>query len=289
MIAKLYLANLPPTISENQLQDLFAEVGQSERIKFIGQKEDSASKTRALIWIQTESSLTTILEQFNGHEINGYRLAVTPSKAPSELPDLTAEQHAVVQDIADQLGETERIPCRQIRDTVRLCGVAFARSVLEETIAVEEAGGMVTQDGSRRRTPGGVFFYLARGRMALSLKYRIFSSVQKKQTADAGNDKAQDKSAKDAASDTGHTPSQTGEHRAAPPDPAPVVSPEELSVAQQQLEDLREAHQNAQANLIALQNRSSGKPGGTFTAIKKVFDLQRQIEAVLKKYPQLSE
>src|SRR5882724_10660483 len=35
-----------------------------------------------------------------------------------------------------------------------------------EALTVEANGGMRTQDGSRRRTKGGVFFYLVRGRVS---------------------------------------------------------------------------------------------------------------------------
>jgi hypothetical protein len=41
-----------------------------------------------------------------------------------------------------------------------LWGTAFVDRVVSEALAVEASGGMLVVDGSRRRTPGGVFFYL---------------------------------------------------------------------------------------------------------------------------------
>jgi hypothetical protein len=64
--------------------------------------------------------------------------------------------------IADQLGETDELPRRQIARTVRTLGEDRARLLLAEALAIESAGGELLPDGSRRRTPGGVFFRLVR-------------------------------------------------------------------------------------------------------------------------------
>ena len=53
-------------------------------------------------------------------------------------------------------------------------GLEFAQVVLQETLAIETQGGMMLPDGSRRRTPGGVFFYLVRDRVPAKVRYQIF-------------------------------------------------------------------------------------------------------------------
>ena len=63
--------------------------------------------------------------------------------------------------IADRLGETVTGARAQIKRIVQILGRSQARALLEETLRVEENGGIMVPDGSRRRTPGGVFFYLA--------------------------------------------------------------------------------------------------------------------------------
>ncbi len=63
--------------------------------------------------------------------------------------------------IADRLGETVIGARVQIKRIVQVLGRSQARALLEETLRVEENGGIMLPDGSRRRTPGGVFFYLA--------------------------------------------------------------------------------------------------------------------------------
>jgi hypothetical protein len=76
--------------------------------------------------------------------------------------------------IAAELGETDRVPLRQIGRIIELCGEQFVEDLLAETKAVEEEGGLTVKDGSRRRTVGGVFFYLARGRMSKEQRDAVF-------------------------------------------------------------------------------------------------------------------
>lgn len=77
---------------------------------------------------------------------------MVPSDAISQL----------VARIAQDLEETADAPRRQIRRIVQQCGAVQALAWLEQTQAIELAGGMRTTDGSRRRTPGGVYFKLVR-------------------------------------------------------------------------------------------------------------------------------
>jgi PHAX RNA-binding domain len=61
--------------------------------------------------------------------------------------------------IADQLGETEASVRQSIVRIVKALGRTQAREMLNFTLQAEEHGGLMVPDGSRRRTPGGVFFY----------------------------------------------------------------------------------------------------------------------------------
>jgi PHAX RNA-binding domain len=91
---------------------------------------------------------------------------------------LSAEQKNALREatnqIAAQLGETEHEPLSLIWRTVRELGVDEALAVLAETLAIEEGGGMLTTDGSRRRTPGGVFLHLVRQRVHGAALHAIF-------------------------------------------------------------------------------------------------------------------
>ncbi len=71
---------------------------------------------------------------------------------------------ALVRELAGRLGETAAGPRHQLRRVVEVLGEDRARALLAETLAIEGGGGLLLPDGSRRRTPGGVFFHLVRTR-----------------------------------------------------------------------------------------------------------------------------
>src|SRR5215472_128037 len=77
----------------------------------------------------------------------------------SELREPSQEEVAAM--IAETLGETEEGACKSILHIIRSVGRTHARELLSMTLQTEEHGGLMLPDGSRRRTPGGVFFYLA--------------------------------------------------------------------------------------------------------------------------------
>ena len=86
--------------------------------------------------------------------------------------------------IAESLGETDEKPVGQISQVIEKCGLEFTQKVVEETLKIEEKGGMKTHDGKRRRTKGGVFFFLIKGRMAADIRQEIFPNFGKHSNGD---------------------------------------------------------------------------------------------------------
>jgi hypothetical protein len=84
--------------------------------------------------------------------------AMSRAKEPSPK----AKQQEVAATIAEKLGETEPGPLTQISMVVRKLGPEQALAFLQETLAIEEKGGLMLSNGSRRRSPGGVFFFLGK-------------------------------------------------------------------------------------------------------------------------------
>jgi hypothetical protein len=80
----------------------------------------------------------------------------------------------VVLDIARRLGERESEPINLIRRLIKCLGPDAVLEVLAETEQIEAQGGMLLPDGSRRRTPGGVFFVQARKRLTPEERANIF-------------------------------------------------------------------------------------------------------------------
>ena len=99
-------------------------------------------------------------------------VAPKPKKKRSKRkPVLPPDQWQLVLDIAEQLQERQR---ERIASIIKNAGLEFVQTLLQETLAIEAQGGMPTLDGSRRRTPGGVFFFLAKQKLPPDLRQTVF-------------------------------------------------------------------------------------------------------------------
>jgi len=77
--------------------------------------------------------------------------------------------------IAKALGESDEGPVAQIKAVVDNLGDQACLVLLAETEKIEKAGGLMRGDGSGRRSPGGVFFFLARQRLPRDVRAAIFN------------------------------------------------------------------------------------------------------------------
>jgi hypothetical protein len=76
-----------------------------------------------------------------------------------------------VEKLAEVLQESNRPLLSQV---LRTLGFDRTVAVLTDTLTCEAHGGMVTKDGTRRRTPGGVFFQLVKERATPHERRRLF-------------------------------------------------------------------------------------------------------------------
>src|SRR5574341_1450946 len=77
--------------------------------------------------------------------------------------------------IAAELGETAPAPIEQIRQIIEHLGPDRAQALLSETHAIEAKGGLVIERLNRRRTPGGVYLFLARQQCSDAALAQIFN------------------------------------------------------------------------------------------------------------------
>ncbi len=106
---------------------------------------------------------------------------------------LHAQRVETAQLIAEQLGETDDEPRAQIYRAVKKLGIEQALDFLQQTHEIEAQGGRMVTGGSRRRTPGGVYFLLMKERMPVETTKHIFkkrslyqqAAQKKKATAQA--------------------------------------------------------------------------------------------------------
>ena len=172
MSKTLYVANLAPETSTDELSALFGEHGEIEELNI--HQDERSQQPVALISLASEKHATRAMNSLNGEKLNGKRLAITPAE-PDLSKDLTSKQRKIVQQIIEELGEEDKVPLRQIEAIVRFCSTQFAQALLDETLEIETDDGMMTTDDTRRRTKGGVFFYLARYRMSPEIRRIVYN------------------------------------------------------------------------------------------------------------------
>lgn len=168
----LYVANFPAETDENSLQQLFEAHGEVTAISL--HTDEKINERYALVQMSVEKNATKALNALNGHAIGERRLAVSYPEVDRER-ELTSKQKKAVETFCEVLGETDGKPTRQIEMMVRLCGVSFVQAILDEALALDEAGGLMTLDGKRRRSKGGVFFFLAHNRVSAPVRHIIFT------------------------------------------------------------------------------------------------------------------
>jgi hypothetical protein len=88
--------------------------------------------------------------------------AVLSSAQPPEQKEDKEQRKKVVKTLASELGETKPGVLSQLHVIVKQLGCDEAQRLLEEARTVEANGGMLINDGTRRRTFGGVYFALTR-------------------------------------------------------------------------------------------------------------------------------
>ena len=79
---------------------------------------------------------------------------------------------------APQLAEMLHEPnTALLAKVLRVLGPERCRAILTDVLTTEASGGMLTKDGTRRRTPGGTFFHLVRDQCTKEERARLFPYV----------------------------------------------------------------------------------------------------------------
>jgi cold-inducible RNA-binding protein len=168
----LYVANLSTEVTEEDLRTLFGEHGEVASVEF-GIDEQSNERF-ALIQMTTEKTTTRAMNILNGHQVAQRYLAITYAEVDLSK-ELMPKQRKLLEEIAATLDETEEAPLRRLSAMALLCGISFMQSLLKEALEIDAGEGLMTSDNSRRRTKGGVFFYIARYRMTPAARHIIYT------------------------------------------------------------------------------------------------------------------
>lgn len=188
-------------------------------------------------------------------------------------------------EIAKQLNERHVAPRKTIERVVRLCGAEFAQSLLEEVQEIEANGGMMVKDGSRRRTPGGVFFYLVRGRVSPDLVKQIFYPPKRsfrkrppKKEQQSTQNKPKGQSASKGAKNS-ETASASLDHLEEMTWKPPPDAPPEVAAKLEQLHSAATTYRRKIATLEA-----QGQETGLKMTRKLLASTEQQIEALEGRY-----
>jgi hypothetical protein len=96
------------------------------------------------------------------------------SQVRSNMPSHPTEPKAYARWLIKRLNEQGKGAHRQIYGLVENADIALLHQVYQRTLEVEAAGGLMTPDGRRRRTIGGVFFFLVREALPSEVVEKIF-------------------------------------------------------------------------------------------------------------------
>ena len=80
MNKKLYVGNLPYSVTENQLRELFEQAGTVTDAAVITDRETGRSKGFGFVEMDTPEEATQAITQFNGHSMDNRQIQVSEAR-----------------------------------------------------------------------------------------------------------------------------------------------------------------------------------------------------------------
>jgi RNA recognition motif-containing protein len=80
MNRKLYVGNIPFETNENDLQELFAEVGQVESVNVVRDRETGRARGFAFVEMSTDQGAQAAVSQLHDRSFGGRRLTVNEAR-----------------------------------------------------------------------------------------------------------------------------------------------------------------------------------------------------------------
>lgn len=84
MAKRLFVGGLPFSTTEDQLSELFSQAGSVSSCKIITDRYSGRSKGFGFVEFQSDEEADKAIEMFNGHEIDGRKLAVDVARPMRE-------------------------------------------------------------------------------------------------------------------------------------------------------------------------------------------------------------
>jgi RNA recognition motif-containing protein len=80
MSKRLYVGNLPYSITEGSLHEMFSEIGPVESVKLITDRDTGRSKGFAFVEMASDDAAEHAIAEFNGRKLEGRPLTVNEAK-----------------------------------------------------------------------------------------------------------------------------------------------------------------------------------------------------------------
>jgi RNA recognition motif-containing protein len=86
MTRKLYVGNLPYSVNEDQLRELFGQVGEIASVSIITDRDTGRSKGFGFVEMSSEEEAQEAIKRFNGYSIDNRSLTVNEARPREERP-----------------------------------------------------------------------------------------------------------------------------------------------------------------------------------------------------------
>jgi RNA recognition motif-containing protein len=86
MTRKLYVGNLPYSVNEDSLRELFAQAGEIASVNIITDRDTGRSKGFGFVEMATEEEAQEAIRRFNGYSIDSRPLTVNEARPREERP-----------------------------------------------------------------------------------------------------------------------------------------------------------------------------------------------------------
>jgi RNA recognition motif-containing protein len=84
MSVKLYVGNLPFTITDQELESLFSQAGQVQSTNIITDRDTGRSRGFGFVEMESRESAEAAIQQLNGYEIEGRAIVVNEARPKEE-------------------------------------------------------------------------------------------------------------------------------------------------------------------------------------------------------------
>lgn len=86
MAKKLFVGNLPYRVADDELREMFSQVGTVDSAQVISDKFSGRSKGFGFVEMSTDEEAQAAVDKYNGMDMDGRALVVNPARPKTDRP-----------------------------------------------------------------------------------------------------------------------------------------------------------------------------------------------------------